>query len=83
MADSNKDAYGMKVVDKVFIPDFEIYQEGRFKKDIGKAYWLCEPYASNISMVRYVDELGRVLHKDANEELGIRPVIKVKKENIY
>lgn len=79
VADSNVDSYGMNVIDKVFIPDFEIYQEGMFKRDIGESYWLCEPYASNASMVRYADAFGRVLHKDANEELGIRPVINVLK----
>lgn len=83
VADSNSDSYGMDVIDKVFIPDFEIYQDGMFKRDIGKSYWLCEPYASNESMVRYADAFGRVLHKDANEELGIRPVINVLKQKLY
>ncbi len=73
-----QDAWRMKVTDKVTLLTLPQYEAGGFQRDLGQSYWLADPYGSNDSMVRYADRFGQVLHRDANQPTGVRPVITVK-----
>ncbi len=73
-----RDAWRMKVTDKVTLLTLPQYEEGGFQRALGQNYWLADPYGNNDSMVRYADKFGQVLHRDANQPTGVRPVITVK-----
>ena len=73
-----QDAWRMKVTDKVTLLTLPQYEAGGFQRALGENYWLADPYGSNDSMVRYADAFGQVLHRDANQPTGVRPVITVK-----
>lgn len=77
-----QDSQRMTVTDKVALVTLPQYQAGGFQRSLGQEYWLADPYGSNESMVRYADRFGQVLHQDAVQICGIRPVITVKNEAI-
>lgn len=74
-----QDAYRMTVTDRVALPTVRQYEAGNFKRELGQDYWLADPYGGNDSMVRYADPFGQVLHRDASQSAGVRPVITIKK----
>lgn len=80
--DDYERTYRKKSVDKVYLLTAQQYAKGNFKRDTDVKYWLCEPYGRRDSMVRYADKNGFVLHCDAKEALGVRPVIKVNKGDL-
>lgn len=82
VAFGSADAYTVRVLDKVFLPDVDEFSELIYKNDIEKhpsqAYWLETPYYNNSSMVRVVERDGYVYMKDASEDtIGVRPCLMV------
>lgn len=71
-------AYYQTVTDKVSLLTLDDYQRGGFHRAAGKPYWLADSYTGNGEMVRYADKYGFAIYCDANQPLGVRPVITVK-----
>lgn len=74
-----QDAWRTTVTDRVSLPTVRQYEAGGFQRALGQDYWLADPYGGNASMVRYADAFGQVLHRDANQRAGVRPVITINK----
>lgn len=77
-ADLGDTAYAETVTDRVSLLSLEQYQQGGFRRAAGTPYWLADPYTANGEMVRFADSHGLALYCDANQALGVRPVITVK-----
>ena len=69
----------MTVTARVALLTLPQYEAGGFCRETGTSYWLADPYGNNESMVRYADPFGQVLHRDANQKSGVRPVITLPK----
>jgi hypothetical protein len=80
MASANmyEDTYRHTVTDKVYLPDTLQYSKGQFDGD-GKEFYLGDPYGSSDSMVRFLDKNGVPVYCDANTDMGIRPVITIRR----
>lgn len=78
-ANMYEDTYRHTVTDKVYLPDTLQYSKGQFDAD-GEEFYLGDPYGSSDSMVRFVDKNGVPVYCDANTNMGIRPIITIRKD---
>ncbi|MBR2476565.1 MAG: hypothetical protein IKB50_00335 [Clostridia bacterium] len=78
-ANMYEDTYRHTVTDKVYLPDTLQYSKGLFEPD-GEEFYLGDPYGSSDSMVRFVDKNGVPVYCDASVNMGIRPVITIRKD---
>ncbi len=76
VGDLSETAYHYYLEDRVFLPTLDILEDISVK---GQSWILC-PYAANDYMERYMNSDGFILHTDVSNELGVRPVIRVRKE---
>lgn len=76
VGDLSETAYHYYLEDKVFLPTLDILSDISVN---GESWILC-PYAANDYMERYMNDDGFILHTDVSNEMGVRPVIKVRKE---
>lgn len=74
-----EESWRMSVTDQVALLTLKQYEAGGFQRRLHQDYWLADPYGGNDSMVRYADKFGQVLHRDANQPTGVRPVITIRK----
>lgn len=76
---NGEDAYLQTSVDLVRTVSLQDVQEGKFTVSVNRAYWLVDAYGGNSTMERCIDENGYALFQDTGAQLGVRPVITVKK----
>lgn len=76
---NGEDAYYQTSVDLVRTVSLRDVQEGKFTVSVNRAYWLVDAYGGNSTMERCIDENGYALFQDTGAQLGVRPVITVKK----
>ena len=76
---NGEDAYYQTSVDLVRTVSLQDVQEGKFTISVNRAYWLVDAYGGNSTMERCIDENGYALFQDTGAQLGVRPVITVKK----
>jgi hypothetical protein len=79
------EAYQKACTDDVMIPDIALVsslaQSGKTVA-VGGAYWLDTPYFNNGFMTRVVMPDGSVLMREATDDAGIRPVLRIEGANI-
>lgn len=77
-ADMYEETFRHTVCDKVYLPDTLSFSKGDFDR-CGGSFYLIDPYGASDSMVRFLDKNGVPVYCDARENMGIRPVMTIKK----
>jgi hypothetical protein len=83
----NDDAYSRRLEERVFligIDEIAAYlTAGDIRIGKGAAFWTRTPYVPHGAMVRFVNERGQALHRDAAESLGIRPAVVIRSDAVF